>query len=94
MYTHKFQVFANIVYPVQIIKSKVTIKCHKQMIFDKNKKKKKNKKNKKDMKEHAKIKSFTVHLLLFSLIILPDLVTLHTVFATFYFALFQYSLDI
>ena len=33
------------------------------------------------------MKSFTVHLLLFSLIIL---VTFHTIFAYFYFALFQY----
>ena len=33
------------------------------------------------------MKSLTVHLLLFSLIIL---VTFHTIFASFYFALFQY----
>ena len=44
------------------------------MIFDKNKK----------IKEHAKIKSFMVHLLLFSLIIL---VTFHTIFACFHLAL-------
>ena len=43
-----------------------------------------------EIKEHAKIKSFTVHLL-FSLIIL---VTFHIIFASFYFALFQYFHDI
>ena len=42
-------------------------------------------------KKHAKIKSLTVRLLLFSLIIL---VTFHTIFAAFYFALFQYFHDI
>ena len=46
---------------------------------------------KKKNKEHAKIKSLTVHLLLFSFIIL---VTFHTIFASFYFALFQYFHDI
>ena len=64
MYTHKFKVFANIVYPVQTITSELTIRWFWQ------KKKKK--------KKHAKIKSLTVHLLLFSLIIL---VTFHTIFA-------------
>ena len=43
------------------------------------------------IKEHAKIKSFTVHLLLFSLIIL---VTFHAIFASLYSALFQYFHDI
>ena len=38
------------------------------------------------------MKSLTVHLLLFSLIII--LVTFHTIFASFYFALFQYFHDI
>ena len=46
---------------------------------------------KKQIKEHAKIKSFTVHLFLFSFIIL---VTFHTIFAYFYFALVQYIHDI
>ena len=46
---------------------------------------------KKQIKEHAKIKSFTVHLFLFSLI---TLVTFHTIFASFYFALIQYIHDI
>ena len=49
------------------------------------------KKKKKKIKEHAKIKSFTVHLFLFSLIIL---VTFHTIFASFYFALVQFIHDI
>ena len=51
------------------------------MIFDKNKK----------VKDHAKIKWFTLHLLLFSLIFL---VTFHTIFAYLYFALFQYFHDV
>ena len=50
------------------------------MIFD-------TQKNKKKIKEYAEIKSLTVHLLLFSLIIS---VTFHTIFESFYFALFQY----
>ena len=78
MYTHKFKIFANIVYPVQIITSEITLDD-----FDKNKNKK--------IKEHAKIKLLTVHLFLFSLI---SLVTFHTIFASFYFALFQYFHDI
>ena len=48
-------------------------------------------KNKKKIKECTKIKSLTVHLLLFSFIIL---VTFHTIFASFYFAQFQYFHDI
>ena len=43
------------------------------------------------IKEHAKLKSLTVHLLVLSLIIL---VTFHTIFASFYFAPFQYFHDI
>ena len=42
-------------------------------------------------KEHTKIKSLIIYLLLFSLIIL---ITFHTIFASFYFALFQYFHDI
>ena len=49
------------------------------------------KKKIKKIKERAKIKSFTVHLFLFSLIIF---VTFHTTFAYFYFALVQYIHDI
>ena len=51
----------------------------------------KKKKKKKKKKEHAKIKSLTVYLLLFSLIVL---ITFHTIFASFYFDLFQYLHDI
>ena len=81
MYTHKFKVFANrfIAYPVQIITSEVT---NRWFFFHKNKKK---------IEEHAKIDSFTVHLLLFSLIIM---VAFHTIFAAFLLALFQYFHDI
>ena len=64
------------------------------MILTKIKKKKKKKtqqQKKKTTKKHAKIKSFLVHLFLLSLIIL---VTLHTIFASFYFALVQYIHDI
>ena len=78
MYTHKFKVLANIVCSVQIITSEVTFRWFWQ------KKRKKKKRN-------AKIKPLTVQRLLFSLIIL---VTFHTVFASFYFALFQYLHDI
>ena len=53
------------------------------MIFDKNKENK--------IKEHAKGKSFTAHLLLFSLIIFA---AFHTIFASFDFVLFQYFYDI
>ena len=66
MYTHKFKVFANGVYPVQITTSEVT---NRYFFFSQ--------KIKKKIKEHAKINSFTVHLLLFPLIIL---VTFHTIF--------------
>ena len=75
MCTHKLKVFTNIVYPVQIITSKITIRW-----FWQNK-----------IKKDAKIKSLTVHLLLFSLIILARF---HSIFASFYFALFQYVHDI
>ena len=71
MYTHKFKVFTNTVYSV--ITSEVVIRWFWQKL--------------KKIKEHSKIKSFTVQLVLFSLIIL---VTFHTIFASFYFALVQY----
>ena len=53
MYTHKFKVFANIVYPVQIITSEVFIRWFCQKNKKKNKKKKTNKRTRKNKIIHS-----------------------------------------